>query len=366
VPIRPEEAVARNVVEGYLHIRPGDRVTIETWTHGIPLARDLVCASRRKGGATMLLVEDEEAFFRGLAAPHAAACTVRPTTAVRLSDAYIRLGGPEAFPRLFGLPRSDRERWTDRPGGPWWAAARRSGVRGAELALAGATATAAATYRVDLNSWRRELLRASAIPPARLSRPIGRILRALARAQTVRVRHPNGTDLRLSLSPGRAWGEDGRVGRARRFTDRFWVEAPTGFVGAEARPGRTEGNWEGNRPMYDRFDRPSVAQGARFSFVDGRLSEFSFDQGGEAFAAAYARGRRDGATVAGLLFGVNPAIVRAPEVTERAVGAVSVVLGDNRRWGGGRRAPYSLVSTIVGAEVELDGREFRIDGAASA
>lgn len=358
--------MARTVLQGYLGVRPGEVVTVEAWSHGLPLARDLVLEARREGAQTILVLEDEEGFFRSLVEGRPPRWPRGRSAWARLPDAYVYLGGPEAFPRLFGLPAVDLEAFSLWPGPVWWRLARQSGVRAAGLTLAGATPTAAATYGVDVDAWCRELLRSSAVRPSRLARPIARIRQALARSRTVRVRHPNGTDLRLELVPGGSWGEDGRVDARRRRTDRFWVQVPTGFVGAAIRPGRTEGIWEANRPAYDRFQRPPVARGSRFSFLHGVLEEFSFDRGGEAFAAASAPDRRNRGAVSALLFGVNPAIVRAPEVTEKAAGAVSLVLGDDRRWGGRRRALFSFVSTIAGAEVELDGRPFPTTPSGSA
>ena len=66
---RPEEALARVVLDWYLAVRPGDVVTVETWNHALAWARPFVVEARRRGAEPSLVLEDEEAFFRSVALP---------------------------------------------------------------------------------------------------------------------------------------------------------------------------------------------------------------------------------------------------------------------------------------------------------
>jgi len=358
----PGERLARAVLGPCLSIRRGESVTIETWDHALPWARAFVLEARRRGGEPTLVVEDEEAFFRSLTQPRARSVPRAPAALAEASDAYVYLPGPEQFPRLLGLDEEDLATVVGRHGPEWWRAARRSGLRAARVMVAGATATAAARFGVDRESWERELLRASFVPPERLARAAGEVVRRLHFAREVRIRHPNGSDLRVKLLRVPPRVEDGRVDRADRRAGHLWTQVPSGVVAVPLAAGTAEGTWESNRESYDRFSEAAVSKGGRFSFLRGRLTEYSFDRGGAAFARAYARGGHGREVPGALTFGVNPAIARAPEVEELAAGSVGLLLGDNRPLGGRNPSRFAHLSTIADATVELDGAPFLESG----
>jgi hypothetical protein len=359
---RVEDRLARVVLEECLGVRRGETVTVETWNHTLPWARAFVLEARRRGCEPTLVVEDEEAFFRSLAQSRRRAVPSAPAALAEASDAYVYFPGPEQFPRLLGLSAEELEAVVGRHGPDWWRAARRAGLRAARIAISSATPTAAARFGVDREAWERELLRGSLVSPDRLARTAGFLVRRLHRARQVRVLHSNGTDLSLDLLHAPPVVEDGRVDRADRRAGRLWTQIPTGVVAVPLALGVAEGTWESNRETYDRFSDPPVAFGARFSFRGGRLREYAFDQGGAAFARAYARGGRGRELPGALTFGVNPAISRAPEVGEVALGTVGLLLGGNRSVGGRNPSRFAYLTTLAGATVELDGNPFLEEG----
>jgi leucyl aminopeptidase (aminopeptidase T) len=359
---RPEDALARVVLDRCLGVRPREVVTIESWSHALLWARAFVLESRRRGAEPTLVVEDEDAFFRSLALADVRTIPRAPAALAENSDAYVYLGGPEHFPRLLGLPPDDLESVLARHDPGWWRAARRIGLRAARLAIAGVTDVAASRFGVDPDAWQREVVRGSLVDPDRLARSARRMTRRLAHARRVRVTHPNGTDLVVELDRGRFVVEDGRIDRADRLAGRIWTQVPTGLVAVPLEEGVADGSWEANRPIYDRFADPPLALGARFAFRRGRISDWSFDRGGEPFASAYARGGRGRDLPGALTFGLNPRIAKAPELGEIAAGAVGLLIGDNRATGGRRRARFSYLTTLAEASVELDGRPWIVDG----
>jgi len=366
VPARAEDALARAVLGPCLGVRAGEAVTIETWSHGLPWARALVLEARRRGAEPALVVEDEEAFFRSLALPGVRTVPGASPALVERSDAYVYLPGPEAFPRLFGLAPQDLQTAVVRHGLSWWRAARRRGVRVARLTITSVTPTAAARYGIDLDSWRRRVLQASLVPPARLSGAAERVVRRLSRARRVRLRHANGTDLSVELRSGSWVVEDGRIDRADRRAGRLWTQIPTGLVAVPLVEGVAEGVWESNRPTYERFQEPPVAAGSRFVFRGGRLREYSFERGGQTFAEVYASGGRGRDVPSALTFGLNPAAVGVPELEEVAAETVGLWLGDNRSAGGRHRSRFSYLSALGEPDVELDGRPWWIRGRPSS
>ncbi len=355
MPALPEDVLARFVLDRVLKVRPGESVGIEAWSHALPWARSLVVEARRRHADPALIVEDEEAFFRSLRLlPRGRAPRTMPALA-QLGGAYVYLPGPEAFPRLFGLPPVELATVLERHPAPWSRNARSSRMRVVRLRIAGVTPSAAHRYRVDLEGWRRQMLLASRVAPERLASAGVRLVRRLARARRVRIRHPNGTDLVVRLVSGRWALEDGRLDRHSARGGPLWTDLPTGLVASAIMDGSAGGVWEANRPNYDRFAEPSIREGARFVFAGGRLRSFSFERGGESFAEAYAHGGGGRDRPVALTFGLNPGVKNAPEIEELGVDAVGVALGEDRWFGGRNRRRFSYLSVLRGADVEFEG-----------
>jgi hypothetical protein len=357
---RPTEGVlARSTLAQYLRVRRGEAVTIEAWTPAVPWARAFVVEARRLGLEPVLAIEDEEGFFRSLAED--GPVPTAPAALAGFGGAYVYFPGPEAFPRLFGLRAEDLGSALGRHGRAWKGAARLSGLRAVSMTVATVSATAAARFGVNVDGWRSEVVDASVVPPRRLAAAAAPLLRALRRAREVTVRHPNGTRLELRLRPGRWSVESGQPEAVARRRDSPWTVVPTGRLILPVLPGSACGTWEANRPAYDRLGEPPVSVGARFTFVDGRLDEVAFDRGGEAFASAYVRAKRRPDVVSGLSLGLNPRVVRAPEIGDLGAGALGLRFGGARlRSRPDASGPY--VSLLHGADVDLDGRPWLVGG----
>lgn len=349
-----EEALARVVVDRYLGLRRGETLAVESWSHALGWARALLLEGRRRGAAAHLLLEDEETFFRTLALPTARRLPLPPVAFGERRGAYVYLPGPREFPRLFGLPAAELATVVGRHGNDWERAARRARLRAVRLAISTVTSTAAERYGVDPGAWEREVLRASLVPPDRLARVARSIVRRLERARRLRVRHPNGTDLSVEVAPGPRFVDVGRPNGHPRGT--VWSQIPAGRVAVRLREGRAAGTWEANRPSYDRFAEPPVQEGGRFVLERGRLTEFAFDRGGPAFAAAYARGGRGREAARALVFGANPRADRAPELGAIALGHIGLLFGDDRAIGGPHRARFTYLTSLAEADIEVDGR----------
>ena len=352
----PAAALARSTLGDYLALRRGEPVTVEAWSSSLGWARPFVVDARRLGARPLLALEDEDAFFRSL--EDGGRVPTAPRALAQLGGAYVYLPGPQAFPRLLGLRPQELRSALERHDGPWRAAARRSGLRGARLAIATVSTLAAARYGVDLDGWRDEVVRASMVPSSTLGRTARPLVRRLARARRATIRHGNGTSLELDLRPHR-WSE--ATGRPVRPGATLWTDLPTGCLRIAVRPGSADGAWEANRPAYDRWGDTAVGLGARFLFESGRLREVSFDRGGEIFGTARDARRTLRPTVVELSVGLNPQVSRAPEVGELEIGTLGLALAAGTAGSPGSRR-WSFRSLLHGADVNLDGHPWLVGG----
>jgi leucyl aminopeptidase (aminopeptidase T) len=352
-----DRALARVVLERALGLGRGDAVTVEAWSTALPWARALVLEARTLGIVPTLVVEDEEAFFRSIAEGGAPVASGPLFAPVGPGAAYVYLGGPADYPRLLGLPPEELRRVARRHAPAWQLAARRRRVRAVRLAVADASPAAAGRFGVDLAGWQRELVRASRVDPGRLARSGTPLLRALVRGRRLVIRHANGTDLSVRRSSTAPWVDDGRPRRPGE-----WTRIPSGRLVVPLAPRATEGTWEANRPSFDRYADPSRALGGRLSFARGRVVEFAFERGGERFAAGLARGGAGARQASLLSIGLNREVRQAPEVLDLAAGMVGLWLGGSVGRPGIGRHEATFLTTLAGADVELDGRPLLIEG----
>jgi leucyl aminopeptidase (aminopeptidase T) len=346
-PVRPAEALARAVLDRALRVRRGERLTIESWNHGLAWARALVVGAHVRGVPPTLVLRDEDAYFETLAGPGAGALVSALAAERREADAVVRLDGPEAFPRLLGLPTDELDRLlraTTR-------AVRPRAPRGRVLRLrvADVTPIAAERFGVDLDRWRDEVVRASLVDPAGLA-AAGRRLSHLVRPRSqVRIRHPNGTDLGFSVSRRPARVDTGVPGPGDL------AELPAGRWVVPVAPGSARGEFETNRATYDRFADDPVALRGRLEFGDGRLRGFEGDRASEAFAA-FVRTGKGRVRLLALAIGLNPEVRRAPEILDLADGTVSLVVGDPRGRAAGRLPRFVFLASLAGADLAADDR----------
>jgi leucyl aminopeptidase (aminopeptidase T) len=355
-PKRPEDALARVVLDRYLGLRRGESVTIEAWNHALPWARSLVIEARRRGAHPTLIIEDESAFFRSLELLGSAVLSEPATEPTVRGDACIYFGGPEAFPRLMGLPADDREALLARRDRTSSRNPRSPRARTIRIAIGDVSATAADRYGVGVEAWTRELLNASLVDPMRLEATGRRLARSFSRAHRVRIRHPNGTDLEFRLGDRAPILDSGRPAPGSRAPG---SRVPAGILILPIGRGSANGVWEANRPAYDRFVVPPTTLGGHFEFRAGRLRRFTFDQGGEPFALTYARAGPGRERAVALTIGLNPGITDAPEALELGLGTLGLLIGDSPFPGRQPRSGFSFLAALADADVVVDGRPWR-------
>lgn len=293
----------------------------------------------------MLIVEDEEAFFRSVRESGSVGRAPGPAHA----GAHVYLPGPEDFPRLFGLPPDDLALVRVRHDGAWWKAARAARTRALRLAVSTITRRAAERFGVDLGAWSAELVRASEVEPDRLRLDGESLLRGLRDRRELRFVHDNDTELTVRPARASAFLDDGRPDPS---TGAVWGRMPAGLLIVPIDPASVEGVWASNRPIYDRFAQPPVAVGGRLEFRRGRLVDLSFERGGEPILAAYSHAGRGRDRATALTFGLNPEVVRAPESLELGQGTIGLLIGDRPGGRGPVRSGFSLLAPLAGASME--------------
>ncbi|HYA70551.1 MAG TPA: hypothetical protein VEH28_04190 [Thermoplasmata archaeon] len=357
----PEEAtppaVARALIGSALGVRRGEHVVVVSWNHTLPWATACITEARRAGAPALLLLEDEAAFWKsveGSSSPRRWAGVARPVrAALAQADALVYFPGPADRPRFHALPPhllapfagTDDE---------WFSLARRNRLRSVRCLLGYASDAQAEHWRVPGAMWRSQLIRGiTEVDYGDLRKDGQRAAALLAKGRELRLTAANGTDLKLRLRGRVPWVDDGFVDAEDRRRGRWVSAAPGGSVVVAVDESSAEGMVVANRPS---FLSPGRVDGGQWEVAAGRLRNYWYTEGGEAFESEFAKAPRGRETVSLFALGLNSALASGvPQAEDQEAGTVTLAIGGNTLYGGRNRCRFLSWITVGEATVAVDG-----------
>ncbi|HXW67320.1 MAG TPA: aminopeptidase [Thermoplasmata archaeon] len=347
---------ARNIVTKYLKIRPGENVIVESWDHTMPIAAAMVDEARRAGARTLHIHEDEDAWWRAIDRKQSKLLgntSVPEWAALKAADVYVHFWGPADTDRLDVIPEKTFDHaldWFE----PWYDVARRSGLRGARVAVGFATEGRARQWGLDRARWEDSMLRACLTDPVETAESASRLIAALARGKRVRITHSNGTDLEVGLAGKAPRLHDGTPHpRDKRYgPSDMLAQIPAGRVEVALDSKTADGRIHANRRtnIWWRWD-----SGGTLEFSDGRLTSYSFEEGAKDFSTLFERGTPGKDRTGALTIGLNPAVDDVPILESVERGNVSLSIGRNGHLHGTNRSNFMSWVTLAGADISVDG-----------
>ncbi len=296
-PSKLQRDAARNIVTKYLKVRAGENAIIESWDHTMPMARAMVDEVRRVGGSTLLVHEDEDAWWRAMDRKQSkllGKSSAPEWAALKAADVYVNFWGPGDTDRIENDHRSGDEKTFDEAlawNWPWYEVARKAGLRGGRMTQAFVTEGRAREWGVDRAQWEESMLRASLVDPEEMARSGARLGKALSRGQKVRITHSNGTDLEVALTGVAPRLLDGRPRPYHKGDSPSGMlqQVPAGTVDVALDSKTAEGSFRANHRTNIWW---SWHAGGTLEFADGKLASYSFENGGEDFARQVPRRAR--------------------------------------------------------------------------
>jgi leucyl aminopeptidase (aminopeptidase T) len=350
-------ALARAILSRNLGVKKGNAVLIESWPHSLQYVRAFVDESRRLGAQPTVLYEDDNAWWDSVAARRYGPfqrLSPAEKAAVANADAYIYFWGPADMRKSIDLGGAIGGKVTGF-NEEWYVTARKCGLRGYRMSLGLASDITARRFGLDGPRWRDRLVRAGAADAHRMMALGGRIAKKLARGKELRIRHSNGTDLRIGLRGAPPVLSGGiPVGATRRRPRAMLEGNPSGQVHFATEKSNASGTFVSNRTVYDmaRYERLA---GSRWKFDGGRLTARSMGLGRRSFEAAFARAPRGRDQLSFISIGLNPLARELPPCEDTEEGAILLGIGNNGVAGGRVRMPFNGFAMIGGATLTVDG-----------
>jgi leucyl aminopeptidase (aminopeptidase T) len=353
-----DRGVARNVLRKCLRVRRGESVLIQSWTTTRTLADAFVLESRKLGAIPMHLHEDEGTYW-------SSAMECRPAdlsrigaplrAAIERADALVVFFGPSDRARHHALWPELRSRLGEYQDA-FYRAAERARCRAVVMAVGRASEASARFYGVDLSRWRSELVDGALRSPALLRRRAQRALRLLRSGRSVRITHPNGTDLRLGLKHRAPMLSDGAVAPTRSTVSWDVVTLPAGVVTVALDETVADGTFRSNVASAAAISgEVGDYAGGRWTFRRGRLVDHRYDRGGAAFDESYHRAGPGRDRPGTLAIGLNDGLEISPLLEDQGWGTVTLQVGRNEHVGGSNRASWWGWLFLRGADVTIDG-----------
>jgi leucyl aminopeptidase (aminopeptidase T) len=193
--------------------------------------------------------------------------------------------------------------------------------------------------------------------PAELAAVGGPLRDILRGASSVRVRHPNGTDITVGVAGNtRVVLSDGNTMRPPRAPGRedelniTWLPAGEVTVGLD--PERADG-----RLVVERFFlEGKAAAPLTLSYANGRLVSMESDADVSGLRGYMQSALPLSERLTGLKFGLNPHVTDPRFLPLMGAGMVSLSMGANTVLGGDINLPFMIFLTLPGTTVEIDGR----------
>jgi aminopeptidase len=360
---RIRRAFAQNILRNSLRIQRGENLLVETWSGTLPWAESLVLEARVMGARPLLVLEDETTFWQGSTdapAAHVAQVGTHEWAILKFCHAQVQLTGPYDTAREQGLPDSVRRRIAANDH-EWFRLTAQAGIRTIRWDLGRTNEFWARRYGVELDQWRKELIEAATLDPRPMRRDGIRIARALRRGHSIRITHPNGTDLRLRLVGRLPKVDDGIIDDQDVREGNLVESVPSGVTGVTVDETYAEGTFVGGNAagvaFVSHFRDQIPLQGGCWHFKRGRLVDYSFQKGEDEFRRAF-RSLGSGKDRPGLIsVGLNPSTTSIPLQFDQEKGVVCLTVGHNHHHHGGRtRTPHFVAyQSIRGATLEVDG-----------
>lgn len=356
--------LAHTVLGRNLRLKAGESVIIESWNHTLDYVPAFVSEARRLGAQATVLFEDERTWWDDVAAKRFRAFQhLSPVerAAVRAADVYVYFWGPADMRRALDLGDAVGSKISGY-NEEWYASAKRGGLRGCRMQLGLASDETAKRFGMSGPEWRDRMVAAGTVEGRPMNQRGYRIAQKLARGSELRLRHPNGTDLRIPLRVAASRVDAGVVDPASRRRPRgMLTNNPSGQVIVALDPGKVTGTIASNRPVYNMGSYERFAE-SHWTFESGRLTEQEMGVNGEAFAKAYGAAGKGRDQVTFLSVGLNPMTRELPPCEDTEEGSVLVGIGGNAGFGGRVKIPFQGHSLLAGALVEVDGAAIARDG----
>ncbi|MBT8135841.1 MAG: aminopeptidase [Gammaproteobacteria bacterium] len=358
------DAVADNLVNGSLAVRPGEVIQINGNASQIALMEALYVAVSKAGGQPVVILSLPQASKRAIMqtpVEHLERVPTGQVSLARMFDGIINVASI-TDPGLFADVPEERLAATRRAGAPLNDVFRNVGLRSVSLGQTGGIPTAAyaASVGADHRKMTDAFWKALEVAPDQIEAAATLVTGMLAPGTDVHIKSKAGTDLRFRLSQQAARINAGRTMDVDVKTGPAQVWLPAGEAYATVAPGSASGTLVVDRTMF----RGKPIEDLKMTFENGRMTSMSAGRNGDQLKEYFASTSDNTVELSIMDIGLNPASKPLGDayMSWEMGGMVTVGLGNNAWAGGDNDADGTFSVHIPKADVEVGGTRVASNG----
>jgi leucyl aminopeptidase (aminopeptidase T) len=362
--IEPEvlSNLVSKIVKDCLDVKKGENIAIETWNHGLEVAKEFAFQVKKAGAHPLLLLEDESNFWR-------ATKEIPPEKLGKVGkhewamldniDAYIFIPGPEDQERADSLSE-DMEDAIFRYNDEWYDRVGKNRIRGLRIGLGYMNKARAKRLGLDFDEWVKEEINAYDLDYDQIEKVGKRLAKIMKNGSKVKITHPNGTDLRFRLKQALktpvvdvgVMKNQFNPKKVHRYS--VLTNLPSGSVMTVPREDSAKGSVKFNLPTPSEKD---YTHEVSLSFEkDGLVSKYA---GGENFKRNFKdkfdkEKKEDKGRLALFSIGVNPKQRVGFGYDDSAEGVVLLGIG-HFSYGDKNKTGFRFYGLLEGSTVTIDG-----------
>ncbi len=354
------EAAAKTLATGAVRVKEGDLVLIAGGVRDAELLENIGIEVRRQGAFPLVRLSSPRAarrYFDVVPAKYDAQMPAWEKLLTENIDVQIMVDASESDD-LFADVSPERMQATAEAMAPLGLEAMRRGVRAVEVGNGlYPTATRAQNFGMPQDELARVFWEAVNADPTTLATTASKLKALLEASRQVRITHPNGTDVTLSVAGQKVVVNDGSISAddEKAAGANLTQYLPAGEVYLTIAPGSANG-----RLVADRYwHQGKSIEGLTLDIANGRVTNMTAKSGLEPLQQQYAAAGTGRDVVGVIDFGINPAIPAGADarvLTWVPAGMVTLAIGNNVWAGGTNNVAFGLSPFLPGSTVAVDGR----------
>lgn len=363
-------ALSKQILDGCVSIRPGQRVWINTWDHSLELASTLALECKKRNCEVLLTIQPEELWLRSIVEAPIELIEDLPlyfSNALEETEVYIFTLGPRKPIPWDTIPAERRKMvsvWLDarydksKFAEQWGQIAKRRKIRMVAIEATLATPERAETLGLDHKEWKQVMFEGCTADPRKMKARGQDLEPILSGEGPVHVTSPSGTDLKFRLdrrpldhSYGMATEEKAERGEV--------VFLPTGGIEVSAAEDSAEG-----RIVYDTVIRSGKGEveDLDLELLEGRIRQFSARSGREIFGNYLRNGTGDENRFSYFGLGLNPKLRFGFGQDDKVLGSTIIGFGHSGAKGSKNIASNTWWAAVTKATVRINERTIMKDG----
>jgi aminopeptidase len=212
----------------------------------------------------------------------------------------------------------------------------------------------AKAYGFNFLKWSRMMQAASTVDYDKLAKMGSQLKSKLLSAQAVKITSPNGTNLSLDVT-GKKWKvSDGVIDQDDIQDENFIDSIPTGSISVIPNKTGVAGKITYNTKLP--FMGIKLG-GSTVEFKDGKVVSFTGGSTAKKLTDIYEKSKDEKDVIGVFKIGFNPKAEIGYTLDDIVSGTVTVGFGGNSLYGGSNKSGFYHEQAIVGANVEVDGRQ---------